>query len=456
MAAGKAWKSPVARRLDVGMECTRCRSRHAAHRISQDSEDDLLPGRGRVRGRDRAHVIREGVSRWTFPARTPARPLPSMRAWQRSHPWSLQLQHARDYSIPDMEGVVSDELRHRIERVLSFPIGRHQGDLSTTETTPSTPIEDRRCPAGGLLQEYLDQLGPEGEEDDELVFQGSESDDSDADLLYDPEKETYTTPYLLYLQQPRAKRAEQPAFQDAALLQGNTCKLEDEGDEHGTPGRGREGAMGRSGYRSSVPTSSRTPTNNKELPTSSASNSKEPPTSASNSKEPPTSASNSKGPPTSASDLEQLQTLSLHRRRPSADQGGLTAERDAVGAEAPEDPTGLCEEPNDELLTEEDDNDGGTAAADPNRKKRKKKKKRRRRKSNAHREMAEEEVETEEELQKAKLEDLKKSIALSLFRDFAKNVFARDHPDFQLFDGFEDLDRSKYLNVPKAGAGALK
>ena len=38
-------------------------------------------------------------------------------------------------SIPDMDGVVSDELRYRIERVLAFPVSRGDGEGQAGESS---------------------------------------------------------------------------------------------------------------------------------------------------------------------------------------------------------------------------------------------------------------------------------------------------------------------------------
>ncbi|XP_069947837.1 serine-rich adhesin for platelets-like [Cherax quadricarinatus] len=448
-------------------------SRHVVHQRNLDLDTELLHGHGRGRGRglEKARVIREGVLRWTFPARTPTRPPASSRNWHPQHSWSTQFQNVPDYSVPEMEGVVSEELRQRIQRVLTFPMGRTQGEESTTDTTPTT-AHDNRTPAGGLLQDYLDQLEPEGE-DDELMFQGSESEESDADLLYDPEKESYTTPYLLYLQQARARK--EPPILHSKILEDDLIEDETEMADRAT--EGREGAMGRFGYRYSVPdtlTNSKEPptsaSNSKEPPTSasnskehptSASNSKEPPTSASNSKEPPTSASTSKEPPTSASTSREPPTSAssskepptlashdayqqdskVHFRRASRDlsdesnKNGTGYHRESLKH------VGISGEMEEELLQEKDE-DG--IVSDHNQKKKKKK----RRKKGSHGRVTSEE--SEEEIHKTKLEELKKSIALQLFRDFAKNVFAKEHPEFQLFESFEETDKSKDSDVSKA------
>ncbi|XP_045599360.2 protein FAM133 isoform X3 [Procambarus clarkii] len=329
--------------------------------------------------------------------------------------------------MPDMEGVVSEELRHRIERVLAFPTGRTAGEESTTETTP-TNGQDDRCPAGGLLQDYLDQLEPEGEDDEELIFQGSESGESDADLLYDSEKETYTTPYLLFLQQARSRKRDLPVLQRKLLDDDPT-----EDEEKGTKATedGREGAMGRSGYRSSVPTTFRT-------------FSKEPPTSASNSKEPQTPASTSKEPPTPVSDDADQEHPKVYFRRASRDQTDERSKSDTGNHIEFEKHVGISGETDEEFLLE---NDQDEVAHDQSQKKKKKKKKKKRKKGSQG-EVTDEE--TEEEVQKANLEELKKSIALELFRDFAKNVFAKDHPEFRLFESFEEFDKSKESDVIKA------
>ncbi|KAG7176353.1 ABC transporter F family member 4-like [Homarus americanus] len=433
MAEGKARSRSVSQRPDNSMECRRCKSRHTAHRHSLDTDEGVVPGRGRVKAR----VIREGVARWTFPSRTPPRPPPYTRGWQRAHPWSLQLHHVGDYSVPDMEGVVSEELRHRIERVLSFPIGGDQGEESTTETTPTNGQEEDRTPAGGLLQDFLDQLEPEGEDDDELLFQGSESEESEGDLLYDPEKETYTTPYLLFLQHKGTRRRDHQALQ-AGILEDDSPKDEEEEDEGGkTTEDGREGAMGRSGYRSSVPTTSRTLTN-----------SKEPPTSASNSKEPPTSTSSSKEPPTPISDddfdlQDQPEDPNVHTRRVSRDQND-EGEKSYIHVEDRKDTSeqqvGFSEEVEGEVMP--DTEESGLVTQRSQKKKKKKKKKK-----GSHGEPAVEE--TEEEIHRNKLEELKTSIGLQLFRDFIKNVYAKDHPEFRLFESFEELDKSQDSDVLK-------
>ncbi|XP_050692041.1 uncharacterized protein LOC126983355 isoform X5 [Eriocheir sinensis] len=200
------------------MECSRCRSRHAAHGHTRETRPEPLRARGR--GRDRAQVVREGVSKWTFPSRPSFRPLlvaptsASSVRWSPGNSWDLQIQH----SIPDMEDVVSDELRQRIERVLTFPIGRSEGEeLANDSCSTNGPAAHTRAATGGLLQDYLDQLHPElgegeaeedeDEDEDELLFQGPEGgEESEADLLYDPEKEQYITTYLLFLQQLRVGR----------------------------------------------------------------------------------------------------------------------------------------------------------------------------------------------------------------------------------------------------------
>lgn len=96
----------------------------------------------------------------------------------------------------------------------------------------------------------------------------------------------------------------------------------------------------------------------------------------------------------------------------------------------------------EEELLQEKDEDG--IVSDHNQKKKKKK----RRKKGSHGRVTSEE--SEEEIHKTKLEELKKSIALQLFRDFAKNVFAKEHPEFRLFESFEETDKSKDSDVSKA------
>ncbi|ROT75047.1 hypothetical protein C7M84_006413 [Penaeus vannamei] len=259
-----------------------------------------------------------------------------------------------------MEGVVPEELRQRIERILAFPVeggAAGQGEqIPETPPTPSTRIEATRTPAGGLLQDYLDQLDPEEEE--ELMFQGSESEENedDDDLLYDPEKETYTTPYLLFLQHAKSRRRDFPAqsadLSDDLVPNGEASSFRDDpNDEDG----GRDGARGRTGHRtiSSVVETTRTTTS---------------------------------ADPTTLKDDQEL-----------TETGG--------GGDSLAVPAGANETNGGDDKDDKDDAGGDTA----------------------------------EEAVRKNEEKLKKSIALSLFRDFAKTVFAKNQPGFKLFDGFEEL-----------------
>ncbi|KAK3855593.1 hypothetical protein Pcinc_038021 [Petrolisthes cinctipes] len=282
------------------MECSRCKSRHTAHRHTLDS-DAFLPllSLGRGRPMKRARVIREGVARWTFPARTPTRPSPHPHHHHHHHhhssnnnntnnnnnniSWSIQMQQ----SVPDMEGVVSEELRQRVERVLCFPVGGAE-EGEGQESLPPDSHHQSRSPAGALLQEYLDQLEPgealgededEEEVEEELIFAGMESDEEsdEGDLILEPEGETYTTPYLLYLQHIRSRRhyhhQQQHPDNNTTLRDHLTLPRQEEEEEveevamateEGVTLEGREGAVGRSGHRSgSLHTSSRTPTDSK-------------------------------------------------------------------------------------------------------------------------------------------------------------------------------------------------
>ncbi|XP_037792790.1 uncharacterized protein LOC119588157 [Penaeus monodon] len=266
-----------------------------------------------------------------------------------------------------MEGVVPEELRQRIERILAFPVeggaGGQGEHLPETPPTPNTRIEATRAPAGGLLQDYLDQLDPDEEE--ELMFQGSESEENEADddLLYDPEKETYTTPYLLFLQHAKSRRrdfATQSAdLTDDLAQNGEASSSRD--DEEG----GRDGARGRTGHRtmSSVVETTRTTTS---------------------------------ADPTTLKDDQELTDTG---------GGGDSLAVPAGATTAPFVPSvkALRKE------KEEDPASGGRAD------------------------------DTAEETVRKNEDKLRKSVALALFRDFAKTVFAKSQPGFKLFDGFEEL-----------------
>ncbi|XP_045118920.1 cilia- and flagella-associated protein 251-like isoform X1 [Portunus trituberculatus] len=428
----------IAPQHGAGMECSRCRSRHEAHRHKIDSKPDTLRARGH--GREAARVIQEGVSRWTFPSRTSSRPPllgppeGAAQSWSPGNSWNLQIQH----SIPDMEGVVGEELRLRIERVLAFPMGRgeaeeHVPDVTSTNGHPG----DARSPAGGLLQEYLDQLDPEEEgeegmeeEEDELLFQGSESDrESEADLIYDSDKEQYTTPYLLFLQHNRigrrdTRREPEPCPDDLQPLRHPPAREEKEDEEDGSSGR-RDGAVGRSGHRSSRATSSRTP-----------------PTLASVTRELTDSKSNNRDPETS---------ISSDRGSKTGDSAPLrNSPLPLVSL-----PLSKGEEVESETEDQPEEEDGKAKQKDKDEKKKRKRKKKRRKmkKTKSKGETTEEEEEEREREQEdeqrkgsnvespeMKVESLRKSTALVLFRNFAKTVYAPRHSQFKLFSNLEDLE----------------
>ncbi|XP_063614991.1 histone acetyltransferase KAT6B-like [Penaeus indicus] len=335
-----------------------------------------------------------------------------------------------------MEGVVSEELRQRIERILAFPVeggaGGQGEHLPETPPTPSTRIEATRTPAGGLLQDYLDQLDPEEEE--ELMFQGSESEENedDDDLLYDPEKETYTTPYLLFLQHAKSRRrdfATQPAdLTDDLAQNGEASSFRD--DEEG----GREGARGRTGHRtiSSVVETTRTTTS---------------------------------ADPTTLKDDQELTETGGGGDSLAVPAGATTApfvpSVKALRNEKEEDPAsgGSQEEEEEEEEDEEEEEENGVAGEEgtkegktkeskkkkstKKKKSKKKKKKKGANEANGGDEKGDKDDEgaddTAEETVRKNEEKLRKSVALALFRDFAKTVFAKNQPGFKLFDGFEEL-----------------
>ncbi|XP_042871707.1 uncharacterized protein LOC122253020 [Penaeus japonicus] len=412
MAGGARRKVPVWTKPVAGMECRRCKSRHSAHAGSLDEH-----GRAHGRAHLRNKVLREGVAKWTFPARThsrPPMPLPRESSAWRPSQWNIQveqkysLRHIKpnhEYqhyhyplinitpppppaslpqSLPeDMEGVVPEELRQRIERILAFPVeggAAGEGDiLPETPPTPTTHMEPTRTPAGGLLQDYLDQLDPEEEE--ELMFQGSESEenDDDDDLLYDPEKETYTTPYLLFLQHAKSRRRDflthSTDLKDDLVQNGETSPSRDDPNEDD---EGRDGARGRTGHRkiSSVVETTRTTTT---------------------------------ADPTTLKDEQEL-----------TETGG--------GGDSLAVPAGAA-----------------TTPFVPSKKSKKKKKKKGGNEANGGGGDDKDDKDdpgagdTAEEIVRKNVEKLKKSIALTLFRDFAKTVFAQNEPGFKLFDGFEEI-----------------
>ncbi|XP_063840602.1 ABC transporter F family member 4-like isoform X2 [Scylla paramamosain] len=434
-----SWTSLTVPQHGAGMECSRCRSRHEAHRHKIDSKPDTLRARGH--GREAARVIQEGVSRWTFPSRTSSRPQllgppeGTAQSWSPGNSWNLQIQH----SIPDMEGVVGEDLRLRIERVLAFPMGRGEAEEHVPDTTSINGHPgDARSPAGGLLQEYLDQLEPEEEEgmeeeEDELLFQGSESDrESEADLIYDSDKEQYTTPYLLFLQHARtsrrdARREPEPCPDDLQPQRHLPSREEKEDEEDGSSGE-RDGAVGRSGHRSSRATSSRTP-----------------PTLASVTRELTDSKSNNRD----------------HETSISSDRGSKTGDSAPLRNSSPLSFVPLPASKNEEAESETEDQpeeEGGDKVKqeekDEKRKKRKRKKKKRKMKKTKSKgettEEEEEEREREQEDEQRKgskfespemrVESLRKSTALVLFRNFAKTVYAPRHSQFKLFSSLEDLE----------------
>ncbi|XP_045118922.1 sarcoplasmic reticulum histidine-rich calcium-binding protein-like isoform X2 [Portunus trituberculatus] len=393
----------IAPQHGAGMECSRCRSRHEAHRHKIDSKPDTLRARGH--GREAARVIQEGVSRWTFPSRTSSRPPllgppeGAAQSWSPGNSWNLQIQH----SIPDMEGVVGEELRLRIERVLAFPMGRgeaeeHVPDVTSTNGHPG----DAR----------------------------SESDrESEADLIYDSDKEQYTTPYLLFLQHNRigrrdTRREPEPCPDDLQPLRHPPAREEKEDEEDGSSGR-RDGAVGRSGHRSSRATSSRTP-----------------PTLASVTRELTDSKSNNRDPETS---------ISSDRGSKTGDSAPLrNSPLPLVSL-----PLSKGEEVESETEDQPEEEDGKAKQKDKDEKKKRKRKKKRRKmkKTKSKGETTEEEEEEREREQEdeqrkgsnvespeMKVESLRKSTALVLFRNFAKTVYAPRHSQFKLFSNLEDLE----------------
>ncbi|KAK4313140.1 hypothetical protein Pmani_015482 [Petrolisthes manimaculis] len=545
------------------MECSRCKSRHTAHQHTLDS-DAFLPllSLGRGRPMKRARVIREGVARWTFPARTPTRPSPhphhhhhhhhhhssnnnntnnnnnnNNRHYQGSISWSIQMQQ----SVPDMEGVVSEDLRQRVERVLCFPVGGGEEGEGEESLPPdsqhhqSRPSEHcpLRSPAGALLQEYLDQLEPGealGEDEDEeveeeLIFAGMESNEEsdEGDLILEPEGETYTTPYLLYLQHIRSRRHyhhqqqqhHHPNNNNTTLRDHLTLPRQEEEEEveevamaaeEGVALEGREGAVGRSGHRSgSLHTSSRTPTDSKgELQTPATDTNRDRSYTSTNGAynrdqqdqklDPhvaPTAAvvsSSERGDQMSSSKYTSDREQTITTLPPSGDKNNTmmkekqhvssttvaarTSTKEGTTTTTPsrhrtasttrgmlvEDETEIredsggggggggveYEEEEEEEGEEIDEQTKKSTKGDKGKKKRKKNKnKNKKRKTSSKGERTTNSDETsaaqieEENSVEKKLEMLNKSTALSLFRQYARTIFAQGHPTFKLFESFE-------------------
>ncbi|KAK7083155.1 hypothetical protein SK128_010537 [Halocaridina rubra] len=137
-------------------------------------------------GQRKMEALKEGVAKWTFPARESATFIyHSASSWQPQTATSSWPLHYVQQPIPDMEGVVSQELQRRIEAILSYPLGGLPGVEDCPEESPSQPKEyppenqneDYNIPVGGLLQDYLDHLYPEEEDEAEndLMFQRNSS-----------------------------------------------------------------------------------------------------------------------------------------------------------------------------------------------------------------------------------------------------------------------------------------
>ncbi|MPC13378.1 hypothetical protein E2C01_006110 [Portunus trituberculatus] len=202
------------------------------------------------------------------------------------------------------------------------------------------------------------------------------------------------------------------------------AREEKEDEEDGSSG-GRDGAVGRSGHRSSRATSSRTP-----------------PTLASVTRELTDSKSNNRDPETS---------ISSDRGSKTGDSAPLrNSPLPLVSL-----PLSKGEEVESETEDQPEEEDGKAKQKDKDEKKKRKRKKKRRKmkKTKSKGETTEEEEEEREREQEdeqrkgsnvespeMKVESLRKSTALVLFRNFAKTVYAPRHSQFKLFSNLEDLE----------------
>ncbi|CAL4135344.1 unnamed protein product, partial [Meganyctiphanes norvegica] len=106
----------------------------------------------------REKALREGVAKWTFPAKDQHRN--RNNKWREQQSWTV---HTYQPAI-DLDGVVPDDLRERIERLLAFPSTAEEqaGELEGndgSEDQPDTGSETMIANGEELLEQSADNEG---------------------------------------------------------------------------------------------------------------------------------------------------------------------------------------------------------------------------------------------------------------------------------------------------------
>ncbi|KAK7083154.1 hypothetical protein SK128_010536 [Halocaridina rubra] len=196
----------------------------------------------------------------------------------------------------------------------------------------------------------------------------------------------------------------------------STLPYESHGRDASTSSHGsRDGARGRNENRSSLPTTARTTTNSKELQT-------------------PQSGK------TEVQEESPMKTSVQDRRysKVKSDKTDKDRHPSSLGQDDQKSKGKQSEGESGELETTEEP---------------KKRKRRKRRKSKKEQHGAMIDEETEEEARETKMEEFKQSVALNLYRNFAKEVYIKKYPHFKLFGSFENAEKSVDTDVVKSVIG---